>query len=96
VTSSLYSGPGASRLPRSETVLADVRSPEAQRYGAAAAEAGDRETLRRLADLGSTDATALLVEIATEAEDLAELARLADAGSSDARDVLDELTGEGE
>ena len=57
-------------------------------------EDGDRASLRRLAELGHSDATDALVELATEAEDLAELARLAEAGSKDARDVLAELTGE--
>jgi len=54
----------------------------------AAAERGDLEELRRLADSGSTDAVDILVEQAGERGDLEELRRLADSGSTDAVDIL--------
>ena len=56
-----------------------------------AAEQGDMDELRRLADAGSTDAVDLLVELAQEREDLSELRRLAEGGNRDAADILSEL-----
>jgi len=57
-----------------------------------AAERGDLDELRRLAEGGSTDALDQLIGLAVEREDLEELRRLADAGSVTAREVLEELT----
>ena len=59
-----------------------------------AAETGDLELLRRLADAGSQDALDQLVESAAEQEDFAELRRLAAAGNQDAADILAELEDE--
>lgn len=53
-----------------------------------AAERGDLEELRRLADSGSSDAVDILVEQAGESDDVEELRRLADRGSTDAVDIL--------
>ncbi|GAA1826427.1 hypothetical protein GCM10009682_52620 [Luedemannella flava] len=49
------------------------------------------DDLRRLADAGSTDAVAELVQLAGERHDVTELRRLADAGNRDAADVLAEI-----
>jgi hypothetical protein len=56
-----------------------------------AAETGDLEVLRRLAEGGSQDALDQLVECATEQENWNELRRLAASGSRDAADILAEL-----
>ena len=53
-----------------------------------AAESGDLDVLRRLADAGSKDALDQLVESAAEQEDYGELRRLAAAGNRDAADIL--------
>lgn len=59
-----------------------------------AAEAGDMQALRILADGGSKDAVDQLVELAQEREDIGELRRLAEGGNQDAADILAELAAE--
>lgn len=57
-----------------------------------AAERGDLDQLRHLADAGSKDALDQLIESAAEQENLDELRRLAATGNEDAADILTELT----
>jgi hypothetical protein len=59
-----------------------------------AAEHGDMEELRRLADGGSKDAADQLVELAQERGDVGELRRLASGGNQDAADILTEMAEE--
>jgi hypothetical protein len=59
-----------------------------------AAERGDMDELRRLAEAGSSDAVDQLVELAQEREDFGELRRLAAGGNQDAADILTELADE--
>jgi hypothetical protein len=59
-----------------------------------AAERGDMDELRRLAEAGSKDAVDALVELAQEREDVAELRRLAANGNRDAADILLEMSDE--
>ena len=59
-----------------------------------AAEYGDMEELRRLAETDNRTATDQLIELAAEQEDLTELRRLADQGNTTAAEVLDELVDE--
>jgi hypothetical protein len=61
-----------------------------------AAETGDLDLLRRLADGGSKDALDQLVESADEQGDRAELRRLAAAGNQDAADILAQYESEGD
>src|SRR5262249_2858087 len=56
-----------------------------------AAERGDKDELRRLADAGSKDAVDQLVELAQERNDVDELRRLAGIGNQDAADILTEM-----
>ena len=56
-----------------------------------AVELDDLAELRRLADAGSDEAVAALVETAAERADIAELRRLAAAGSAAAAELLADL-----
>ena len=59
-----------------------------------AAEFGDANELRRLANSGNTDAADQLIELATERGDLEELRRMAANGNVTAAEQLEELTAE--